>query len=128
MFPVGLIGWFTRKSQREGEGRRIQVYSPFMEKRINDAMNALSRVIVPGYDVDIVSSGVVTKIRVSFDGSRIVVYLDYTGSNPGCSFCRFLNDRIWKKILDDARTQLEKVGFRESIFLDSVTGSPIVTT
>lgn len=104
------------------------MYSPFIKRRIDDAISALSKVIVPGYDVDIVSSGVVTRMRVGYDGSRIIVYLDYTGSNPGCSFCRFLNDRIWNKIIEDARGRLLEAGFKDSVFLDAVTGTPIVTT
>ncbi|MEB3772306.1 MAG: hypothetical protein GSR82_01340, partial [Desulfurococcales archaeon] len=81
---------------------------------------------VPGYDVDIVSSGVVTRIRVRYDGSGIVVFLDYQGSNPGCSFCRFLNDNVWRKILGDAKARLEEEGFKEILFVDSVTLNPIV--
>lgn len=123
---MGLLGWF--KQRREEGGGRVSVYSPFLEKRINDAIEALSRVVVPGYDVDIVSSGVVARIRVGFDGARIIVYLDYSGSNPGCSFCRFLNDRLWDKILRDARRRLEEAGFREAIFLDVATRAPIVVT
>ncbi len=102
--------------------------SPFISRRIQDALEALSKVEVPGYDVDIVSSGVVARVRVSFDGSKIAVYLDYTGSNPGCSFCRFLNDRVWSKILSDAKRRLEEAGFTEVYLLDAVTGSPIVVT
>ncbi len=100
--------------------------SPFLRKRIDRAMSALSRVVVPGYDVDIVSSGVVTRIRVRYDGSGIVVFLDYQGSNPGCSFCRFLNDNVWRKILGDAKARLEEEGFKEILFVDSVTLNPIV--
>ncbi|MEB3772321.1 MAG: hypothetical protein GSR82_01415, partial [Desulfurococcales archaeon] len=80
--------------ERVKEKDSVEV-SPFLRKRIDRAMSALSRVVVPGYDVDIVSSGVVTRIRVRYDGSGIVVFLDYQGSNPGCSFCRFLNDNVW---------------------------------
>ncbi len=100
--------------------------SPFLRRRIDRAMSALSRVVVPGYDVDIVSSGVVTRIRVRYDGSGIVVFLDYQGSNPGCSFCRFLNDNVWRKILGDAKVRLEEEGFKDILFVDSVTLNPIV--
>ena len=100
--------------------------SPFLRKRIDKAMQALSRIIVPGYDVDLVSSGVVTRIRVKYDGSGILVFLDYQGSNPGCSFCRFLNDYVWRRILEEAKTRLEEAGFSEVAFVDSITGNPIV--
>ena len=109
-----------------GEGRAVG--SPFLQARVEEALRALSRVEVPGYDVDIVSSGVVVRVRVSLDGSKIAVFLDYTGSNPGCSFCRFLNDRVWAKILEESRRALEEAGFREVYILDSVTGAPIVVT
>ncbi|MEB3757764.1 MAG: hypothetical protein GSR76_02795 [Desulfurococcales archaeon] len=111
--------------ERVKEKDSVEV-SPFLRKRIDRAMNALSRVVVPGYDVDIVSSGVVTRIRVRYDGSGIVVFLDYQGSNPGCSFCRFLNDNVWRKILGDAKARLEEEGFKEILFVDSVTLNPIV--
>ncbi|MCE4600528.1 MAG: iron-sulfur cluster assembly protein [Desulfurococcales archaeon] len=122
---MGIFSRFLKPSSQE---RPRVAQSPFMKKRIDEALAALSKVVVPGYDVDIVSSGVVTRIRVSTDGSRIIVFLDYTGSNPGCSFCRFLNDRIWGKIIGDAKRHLEEAGFKESFFLDAVTGAPIVTT
>jgi len=101
--------------------------SPFLDARVARALQALSRVQVPGYDVDIVSSGVVARVRVSLDGSKIAVFLDYTGSNPSCSFCRFLNDRLWQKILGDVREALEEAGFEEIYLLD-ITGRPIVLT
>ncbi len=110
------------------KGTGLAGASPFLRTRIEKAMEALSQVEVPGYDIDIVSSGVVTRIRVSYDGSKIIVYLDYTGSNPGRSFCRFLNDRIWNKILSAARGWLEEAGFKEAYFLDAATHSPIITT
>ncbi len=111
--------------ERGRETGNVEV-SPFLRKRIDRAMSALGKVVVPGYDVDIVSSGVVTRIRVRYDGSGIVVFLDYQGSNPGCSFCRFLNDNVWRKILGDAKARLEEEGFKEVLFVDSVTLNPIV--
>ncbi len=44
--------------------------SPFLRARIEKAMEALSQIEVPGYDVDIVSSGVATRIRVSYKAPR----------------------------------------------------------
>ncbi len=122
-----LLGSLSR-APSSGVEPRGAASSPFLSRRVEDALRALSRVTVPGYDVDIVSSGVVTRIRVGVDGSRIAVFLDYTGSNPGCSFCRFLNDRVWAKILEDARAALGEAGFREVYLLDAATGRPIVVT
>ncbi len=124
---MGILRRLLSGSWKSG-GEKGPIGSPFLRARIDEALNALSRVEVPGYDVDIVSSGVVARVKVSFDGSKIAVYLDYTGSNPGCSFCRFLNDRVWAKILGEARRVLEEAGFREVYLLDAVTGQPIVVT
>jgi metal-sulfur cluster biosynthetic enzyme len=121
-----LLGVNIASLRRDDKEARNTAVSPFLKKRIDRAMAALSRVVVPGYDVDIVSSGVVTRIRVRYDGSGIVVFLDYHGSNPGCSFCRFLNDNVWRKILEDARERLGEEGFKEVLFIDSVTLNPIV--
>lgn len=71
----------------------------------------MRRVKVPGYDVDVISSGIVVKFRVSMDGKRIIVFVDYSGSNPGCSFCRFLNDTLWRRILAGISEALESAGF-----------------
>ncbi len=94
-------------------------------KRIEEALEALRRVEVPGYDTDVVTSGVVTRVRVSYDGRKIAVFLDYSGSNPGCSFCRFLNDNLWRKILVSAVNELRREGFEVIYLLDSATGRPI---
>ena len=121
-----LLGVNIASLRERIQERNVVEISPFLKRRIDRAMNALSRVVVPGYDVDIVSSGVVTRIRVRYDGSGIVVFLDYQGSNPGCSFCRFLNDNVWRKILEDAKARLEEEGFKDILFVDSVTLNPIV--
>ncbi len=117
-----LGGGYWKNSPREV----VHCGSPFLRSRAEKALRALSQVIVPGYDVDLVSSGVVTRVRVGFDGDAIVVFLDYYGSNPGCSFCRFINDTLWRRILGSAREALAGEGFREVVFVDSLTGNPIV--
>lgn len=98
-----------------------------LRDRVEAAERALRSVIVPGYDVDVVSSGVVMRFRVSYDGERIMVVVDYSGSNPGCSFCRFLNDTVWRRILADIRDALHRAGFREVLIVDWARGTPVVT-
>ena len=105
--------------------RAAPIASPFLKARLEAAERALSKVRVPGYDVDLVSGGVVVKMRVSLDGSKLVVYLDYYGRNPGCSFCRFISDTLWAKIIGEARSRLAEEGFREVYFLDAYTGASI---
>lgn len=116
------------RAGREGsEGGVSIVALESVRRRIAEAEAALRRVKVPGYDVDVVSSGVVVKFRVSMDGERIMVFVDYSGSNPGCSFCRFLNDALWRRLLAEIRGALEEAGFREVYIADWARGSPIVT-
>ena len=122
---MGFLSKLRRAFIQE-ERLSTPVKSPFLEARLKKAVAALSKVVVPGYDVDIVSSGVVARIRIGLEGSRIAVYIDYSGSNPGCSFCRFINDNLWRKILGDAKRRLEEEGFREIYFLDAITHKPVV--
>lgn len=81
----------------------------------------LSKVIVPGYDVDLISSRVVTRLRLLNGGKKLVVFVDFTGSDPSCYFCKFLNWRVWSRILKDARERLQPLGFEEIEFRDSAT-------
>ncbi len=116
------------RASRGGEGGGVSIVAPeSVRRRIEEAEAALRRVRVPGYDVDVISSGVVVKFRLSMDGERIMVFVDYSGSNPGCSFCRFLNDTLWRRILAEIRKALEGVGFREVYIIDWARGSPVVT-
>lgn len=111
-----------------GERGGVSIVAPeSVKRRIAEAEAALRRVKVPGYDVDVISSGVVVKFRVSMDGERIIVFVDYSGSNPGCSFCRFLNDTLWRRILAGIREALESSGFKEVYIIDWARGSPVVT-
>lgn len=111
-----------------GGGGGVSIAVPESVKaRIAEAEDALRRVKVPGYDVDVISSGVVVKFRVSMDGERIMVFVDYSGSNPGCSFCRFLNDSLWRRILAEIKSALEGAGFREVYIVDWARGTPVVT-
>ena len=112
---------------RRREGRPSIVVPREVEERIRAAEEALSRVIVPGYDVDVLSSQVVMRFRVSYDGRKILVVVDYSGSNPGCSFCRFLNDSLWRRILRDIYGALRDAGFEEIYIVDWARGTPVVT-
>jgi metal-sulfur cluster biosynthetic enzyme len=106
---------------------RIEISDPMLKERIRVAEETLRKVVVPGYDVDVVSSGVVMRFRVSYDGKKIMVLVDYSGSNPGCSFCRFLNDTLWNKILNDMVHVLRDAGFEEILLVDWARGTPVVT-
>ena len=93
----------------------------YLEK-FKKAEEALKNVEVPGYGVDIVSSGVVKKLSLVDGASRLVVYVDYTGSDPVCYFCRFLNNYLWQRIVHKAREELKKVGFDQVTFMDFYSG------
>lgn len=87
------------------------------------AENALRRVPIPGYDVDIVSGGLVERIRVSYDGRRVMVLLGYEKADPGCSFCRFISAAAWSSIVEKAKEELLKAGFTHVLIADSDTGA-----
>ncbi len=87
------------------------------------AEEALSKVIVPGFDVDLVSSGAVKRIRVSRDGRSVAVFIDFSGSDPSCNFCRFINWNLWQAILERAEKRLKEEGFSEVVFIDWATGA-----
>jgi metal-sulfur cluster biosynthetic enzyme len=85
----------------------------------------LSEVEVPGFDVDLMSSGAVKRIRVSRDGSAVAVFIDLSGSDPSCYYCKFINWNLWQSILRSAEERLRKAGFREVVFVDWATGARI---
>ena len=125
----GIIRRFVARisglsSPAQASARRV-LESPFIKARVDAAVRALSGVIVPGYDVDIVSSGVVTRVRVSMDGSRVAVYIDYYGRNPGCSFCKFISETLWNKIFREIEESLKREGFREVYILEAYTGAEL---
>lgn len=124
---MGLLGSLLRglAMRRPGSGVAVERLSPQAAEAIRRAEAALSRVVIPGYDVDIVSGGLVRRIRVSHDGSRVLVALDYTGSDPGCNFCRFISRTAWRKIVEETRRALSEAGFSEVIVVDHATGLPI---
>ena len=90
------------------------------------AEEALSRVIVPGYDYDLISSGAVKRLRLSYDKKTLYVIIDYMGSDPGCNFCRFINWQVWRKILSDAEARVkEATGVENVVFIDLSTRAVI---
>ncbi len=86
------------------------------------AEEALSRVIVPGYDYDLMSSGAVKRMRISYDKKTMYIIIDYMGSDPGCNFCRFINWQVWRRILADAEAKVrEATGVDNVVFIDLST-------
>ncbi len=73
---------------------------------------------VPGFDVDLISSGVVRSFRISSDGSRVAVFVDFLSSDPACPFCKFINHTLWNSIISRIKEELSKVGFKEVLVLD----------
>jgi metal-sulfur cluster biosynthetic enzyme len=116
-----LSGLAVRRPGSEHQSR----VPPELERRVREAEAALGSVELPGYDIDIVSAGLVRRIRMSRDGRRIAVFVDYELSDPGCSFCRFISSVAWSKILREARRKLEAAGFDDVVFIDSASGSII---
>ncbi|MET1128573.1 MAG: iron-sulfur cluster assembly protein [Thermoproteota archaeon] len=121
---MGLLSAILRglAVRRPGGESQSQV-PPELEGRVREAEAALSSVELPGYDIDIVSAGLVRRIRISRDGRRVAVFVDYELSDPGCSFCRFISSVAWSKILREARRRLEAAGFEDVVFIDSASGA-----
>jgi len=82
----------------------------------------LSKVEVPGFDVDVVSSGLVKKVRISRDGSKIAVFIDFTGSDPYCGFCKFVNHTLMSVIVERIKNSLKELGFTEVFVVDELRG------
>ncbi|BAA80614.1 hypothetical protein APE_1614 [Aeropyrum pernix K1] len=80
---------------------------------------------VPGFDIDLVTSGVVKRIRLSRDGSKAAIFIDYTGSDPGCYYCKFINWSLWKRLLADVEAKIKSVGVKEVVFIDWATGAVV---
>lgn len=87
-------------------------------RKLLEAEQRLRQVIVPGFDIDVISGGIVVKLRISRDGNIIGVYVDFSGSDPGCYFCRTLNESLWRRILKDIYAELLSLGFKDVIFID----------
>ncbi len=84
----------------------------------------LRKVIVPGFDVDVISSGVVSRFRISKDGRKIIVYLNFSSSDPGCPFCKFINHTLWTTIARNIRDVLISTSFFDEVYVvDELTKS-----
>jgi len=92
-------------------------------RRLKEAEDILKKVEVPGFDVDVVSSGVVQKLRISTDGRKLVVYVDFRGSDPNCGFCKFINHTLWTTIAKEIKNALINEGFTEVLVVDSASGA-----
>ena len=87
-------------------------------KLVEDILRGIT---VPGFDVDIVSRGAVTRFRISRDGKKVAVFVDFTGSDPGCPFCKLINHTVWSYIVKEIKERLRKAGFEEIYVVDERT-------
>ena len=117
-----MLKWLRKVNRRQEQEQPY--YDEDVLKLFHRAENALRKIIIPGFDVDLITAGIVRRLRLS--GDTLVVFVDYTGSDPSCSFCRFINDRLWETILAKAREALSKEGFRRIVFIDYLTGREIL--
>ncbi|MEM1538378.1 MAG: hypothetical protein QXK12_01910 [Candidatus Nezhaarchaeales archaeon] len=86
---------------------------------------ALRRVKVPGYDIDVINSGLITRFRFSKDASRIATFVDVTGKTPTCSFCKFISSVLLHTTLKRVKEEVKKLGFNVATFIDAFTGKEI---
>ena len=100
------------------------VEGPLADK-LREAEEALRSVVLPGYDVDIISAGLVERIRVGLDGKSVMVVLGYSRSNPGCSFCSFISSVAWTKIIRDTRCALAARGFDKIVLVDGAASTEL---
>ncbi len=118
---VGLLGSLLRGLAVRRPGT-AGTGAPVHEAALR-AEEALRGVELPGYDIDIVSAGLVERIRVSHSGEAVMVFLGYKKSDPGCSFCRFISAAAWAKIVEASLEALRRAGFRRVILVDADTGA-----
>jgi metal-sulfur cluster biosynthetic enzyme len=89
-----------------------------VESRARVVEEVLRSIVVPGFDVDLVTSGVVRRYRVSRDGEKVAVFIDFTRSDPNCLFCKFINHVVWRYIVDEIKRRLREAGFKEVYVVD----------
>lgn len=95
--------------------------------RLKEAERVLNEVKVPGFDVSVIASGVVSRLRVSRDGKRLIVYLDFKRSDPKCPFCMFINHTLWTTIAKEIRESLLRSGLFDEVYVvDEVTDARII--
>jgi len=80
--------------------------------------STLRSIIVPGFDVNVVSCSAVTEFRISRDVKKVAVFMDFTGSDPGCPFCKFVNYTVWSYMVKEIKERLREVGFEEVYVVD----------
>lgn len=80
---------------------------------------------VPGFDIDVLSSGLVEKVKISRDGFKIAVYVNFWESNPRCGFCRFINHTLMHVVVSRIKDALRGLGFAEVLVVDSTTGAEL---
>jgi len=94
-------------------------------EKLRNAEKVLKEIKVRGYDVDLITSGVVQRLRISKDGKRLIVFVDFSSANPHCLFCKVLEESLWRDFISRAREALKKEGFEEAIFVDLLTGGEV---
>ncbi|MCS7106565.1 MAG: hypothetical protein NZ902_00400 [Acidilobaceae archaeon] len=95
-----------------------------MEAKAAAVERKLSRILLPGYDIDIVSSGLVTRFRISRDGKKVAVFLDYSSRNPRCGFRKVIAGALIDSVVAQIKEAL-KEDFEEVLVLDEFTGARI---
>ncbi len=120
---VGKTGFLG--ASHEGSNIRIAGYEEHY-RILENVEEVLSHVIVPGYDFDLMSSGAVKRMKLSFDKKTLYVIIDFTGSDPSCYFCKFINWQVWSRILRDSSRKIkDNTGIEEVVFIDWATGAKI---
>jgi len=94
-----------------------------LQEILRQVESRLRLVEIPGFDTNVIDSRVVTRIRISTDGKVLGVYVDYSGSDPRCWFCRVLDDHLWRRIVDDIYVAVKDMGFKEVYVIDEQTGT-----
>ncbi|MEM0453976.1 MAG: hypothetical protein QXO98_04915 [Sulfolobales archaeon] len=95
------------------------------EEKVKLVEEALIRVEVPGFDIDVISSGVVRSFRLSKGGDKVIVYVDFLSSDPHCLFCKFINHTLWSTISDSIKKALKEVGLKEVTIVDIRTNKEL---
>lgn len=96
-----------------------------LDKLAKAVERVLREVEVPGFDIDVVSSGVVRSFRLSKDGKGVAVLVDFLGSDPKCGFCRFINHTLWSTIVRRIKEALRAAGFEKVSVVDARTGAEL---
>ncbi|MGC9115337.1 MAG: hypothetical protein ACP5HH_04970 [Fervidicoccaceae archaeon] len=95
--------------------------------KLTRAEEALRKVVVPGYNIDVISSGIVSKLRISNDGRKLAVYLNFSSKEPACLFRRFISDTVWSTIAENIRDTLVNISlFDEFLVLDDSSESLLI--